>query len=398
MTEEIYWIWLQAALGVGSVKVDKVLEEIGSAREFYELDEQALRETKFLTQKEIRQVKAASLDDAKRLYERAQRLHVKVVTPGHPDYPPKFTHICCKPCVLYVLGELCASAPLSVTIVGARKSTEYGIAAASQLSRELAAAGCQVVSGLAVGIDQTTHRAALSVHGRTVGFMASGMKVPYPSGSAGLKRQILDEGGALVSEFPFDSPAEAWHFPVRNRLMSGISEGTVVVQASKGSGALITATHALDQGRTVFAVPGSIFDKTMWGCNNLLRDGATIVTGLNSILEPLLRELSTQDLNRITEALQKNAGHIPADTKLERKRQPKETPPPKRVVSPEELEQAGVSERAQLVYNALGEETIDCDVIVSRTGLEMSNVLGIMTELELFDLIVPEPGRRYRRR
>lgn len=398
MTEEIYWIWLQAALGVGSVKVDRVLETIGSAREFYEMDEQALRETKFLTGAEIRQVKAASLDNAKRLYERAQRLGVKVVTPGHPDYPPKFAHICCKPCVLYVLGELCTSAPLSVTVVGARSSTEYGIAAASQLSRDLAAAGCQVVSGLAVGIDQTAHRAALSVHGRTVGFMASGMKVPYPAGSAGIKRQILDEGGALVSEFPFDSPAEGWHFPVRNRLMSGISEGTVVVQASKRSGALITAAHALDQNRMVFAVPGSIFDKTMSGCNNLLRDGAVIVTSVNSILEPLLRELPTQDLNRITEALKKNAGNVPAGGNLERRRPSRETPPPKKAVSPEELAQAGVSEQARRVYDALGGETIDCDVIAARTGLEMSNVLGVLTELELFDLIVPEPGRRYRRR
>lgn len=402
MADEIYWIWLQEALGIGSVKVDKVIEAVGSAKDFYELDQTALQETGFLTQEEIARIRVASLDNAKRKFERAKRLECEVVTPDHPDYPPYFTHIHCKPCVLYVLGGLSAPAPVSITVVGTRNCDEDGLSASFQLSRDLAAAGFQIVSGLAAGIDRAAHQGALSVHGRTVGFLACGINVDYPRENNQLKRQILNEGGALASEFPFDTEAWPGNFHIRNRLMSGISDGTLVIQAPEKSGALITARHALDQNRDVFAVPGGIFDKKMVGCNRLIRDGSSVVLNVYSILDVYLNRFTELERKRMGQEIRKVSGIEPDSDKrcagLPRKRKAAQKPRPEKQVGAEKLEEAGVSQAARKIYAALGNnESVDCDTMVSRTELPVSAVVSALTELEMFDLITAEPGRRYHR-
>lgn len=416
MTDEVYWIWMQDALGIGSHKVDKVLETIGSARALHELDEQGLRDTGFFTQEDILALQSASLDRAKRLSDRAAKLGCTVVTPDHPDYPQLFTHIHCKPCVLYVLGALSREASLSITMVGTRNSTGYGEDAAFQISADLASAGCQIVSGLAVGIDQAAHRGALSVHGRTVGFLACGMNVNYPGGSARLKRQILDEGGALATEYPFDVQPKGAHFHTRNRLMSALSDGTIVVQARKKSGALITARHAYDQDRDVFAVPGGIFDDTMEGCNRLIQDGAALITGASSILEAYAERFSGDDILRMAEAMEKVPrvlgkkvrGRTPRKAIAEEQeaiQKQRNSPeqdalfggkPGREPLDAQALAQLGMTEYACRVYGILREEAADFDTLVERAELPSSSVLCALTELELADLVVTEPGRRYR--
>lgn len=400
MTEAFYWIWLQQALGIGSWKIDRVIEMEGQAKALYEMEKEQLEQTGFLTPEDIRKLKAVSLEPANQLLDRAKRLGCRVVTPDHPDYPAYFLHIHCKPCVLYVLGELSVSCPLSITVVGTRRCTPYGRKAAQMLSRDLAAAGCQVVSGLAVGIDQEAHEGALSVHGRTVGFLACGMNVPYPDSSGPLKRKILNEGGALVTEFPFDALPKRHHFPLRNRLMSGISDGTVVVQAPERSGALITAQSALDQGRDVFAVPGEIFDWTMKGCNRLIYQGCGVALNGYSILESYLQRLPESQIAVMTEQIEnmlppekgKPAPFVQPEIK---KRVPQ---PPETIKPPGAEELQKVSESARKVYAALEENPLDCDAIVERSGLKISSVVAALTELELNSWISAEPGRRYRRK
>lgn len=400
MTEAFYWIWLQQALGIGSWKIDRVIEMEGQAKALYEMEKGQLEQTGFLTPEDIQKLKAVSLEPAKLLLERAKKLGCSVVTPDHPDYPVYFLHIHCKPCVLYVLGELSVSCPLSITVVGTRQCTQYGRKAAQMISRDLAAAGCQVVSGLAMGIDQEAHEGALSVHGRTVGFLACGMNVPYPDGSGPLKRRILNEGGALATEYPFDAPPKRNHFPLRNRLMSGISDGTVVIQAPERSGALITAQSALDQGRDVFAVPGEIFDRTMKGCNRLIYQGCGVAVNGYSILESYLQRLPQAQVDAMTRQVE-NA-QLPEKTRSILPAQPKiRTPAPDlpatvRATEAEELQE--VSESARKVYSVLEEAPLDCDVIVDRCGLGIAAVVAALTELELSSWITAEPGRRYRRK
>lgn len=396
MTEAVYWIWLQQALGIGSQKIDRVIEMEGQAKALYEMEKEQLKQTGFLTSEDIRKLKTTSLDPAKRLLERAKKLGCRVVTPDHSDYPDYFLHIHCKPCVLYVLGELSVSCPLSITVVGIRRCTQYGKKAAQMFSQGLAAAGCQVVSGLARGIDQEAHEGALSVHGRTVGFLACGMNVSYPDGSGPLKRRILNEGGALATEFPFDAPPKAHHFPLRNRLMSGISDGTVVVQAPKRSGALITAQNALDQGRDVFAVPGEIFDWTMAGCNWLIDQGCGVAVSCYGILESYFHRLPEDQIAEMIKRVENVQS--PGEPRAVPHIQPKYSEPQETANPPKEEELQTISESAQKVYAVLGEKPLDCDAIMDHSGLGIAAVVAALTELELNSRIAAEPGRRYRRK
>jgi DNA processing protein len=190
--------------------------------------------------------------------------------------------------VLAVQGELPSTLLMgsAVAIVGSRRTDAYGREAANHFGRALAAAGLTVVSGCARGVDATAHRAALAAGGTTVAVLGCGLGVDYPRGHARLRREIA-AGGAVISELPFDAEPIAWHFPVRNRIIAALARGTLVVQAAERSGSLITARHALDLGRDVLAVPGSIFDRRSRGTHALLRDGAFPAATPRDVLDVL---------------------------------------------------------------------------------------------------------------
>lgn len=285
MTDVIYWIWMQRALGAGSIKTDKVLRQIGSPDLLYHMTREQIADTGLFAPGEIDKIKSVSLEDAQEIVRLAGKYACTIVTPDDMNYPVGFQNIACMPCVLYVKGDLSGlNEELMLTLVGTRESTAYGENTARRLSYDLAAAGCVVVSGLAVGIDYASHEGALAAHGRTIGLLACGQDIDYPSLSHDLKKSILDSGGALISEFPFGEKPFRYHFNIRNRLLSGISAGVVVVQAPERSGALNTARHALEQNRDIFAVPGEIFDVSMAGCNRLIRDGGKIVIDRKSVV------------------------------------------------------------------------------------------------------------------
>lgn len=403
----IYWIWLQQALGIGSARIDKLLDEGLTAQDVFEMDRQALEALGIFTPENIEKLKTITLDFAQRMYERAKKLGCEVVTPEHGDYPREFTHIYCKPCVLYVLGTLCTNAPLSITVVGTRKSSPEAERATQRIVSDLASVGCQIVSGLAVGIDQAAHHAALSVHGRTVGVMACGMQVPYPVQSASIKRQILDEGGALISEFPFGLDVKPHHFVVRNRLLAGLSQGTLVVQAAQRSGALMTAKYAFDQDRDVFAVPGSLDDASMAGCNRLIQSYGTLVTSASDILETYFERFSKEELQNISKVLSaQNARPVqPATAKetahsIYKEQRPSAKPKPareKQVYTRDELEAMGVPAIGCHVYAQLTDELQNYDDLMRRSELCAAELASALTALEVLSLVQVEPGRRYRR-
>jgi len=226
---------------------------------------------------------------------RAERAGATLLTLDDPDYPRLLREIPGAPPLIYVRGTLSSADDWAVAVVGTRSPTPYGCEAALRLSAELARAGVTVVSGLALGIDAIAHTAALDAGGRTLAVLGSGVDVPYPGRNRRLAERMIEQG-ALISDFPLGTAPTATNFPARNRIISGLSRGTLVVEAGERSGALITVEFALEQGREVLAVPGSIFARQSVGTLRLLRDGAAIVTSAEDLLATL--ELTTASVQR----------------------------------------------------------------------------------------------------
>ena len=218
--------------------------------------------------------------------EKLELAGVRALNWHHPMYPHRLKEIHDPPPVLYVRGEILPEDERSVAVVGTRKTTAYGREVAGTLAGDLAASGVTIVSGLARGIDAIAHRAALKSGSRTIAVFGNGLDVIYPSEHAGLAREI-EKAGALVSEHPLGTRPDARNFPRRNRIISGMSLGTLVVEAGETSGAMITVRWALEQNREVFCVPGSIFSPTSRGTNTLIQQGAKLVMNYNDVLEEL---------------------------------------------------------------------------------------------------------------
>jgi DNA processing protein len=211
---------------------------------------------------------------------------VRALTWNDGDYPPNLARIFNAPPVIYVRGEIDKRDEWAVAIVGTRRASVYGKEAARMVATGLARAGVTVVSGLARGIDTVAHRTCLEAGGRTIAVMGCGLDIIYPRENARLAAEIV-ERGALVSEYPLGTRPEARNFPPRNRIISGLTLGTIVVEAGRSSGALITADFAVDQGREVFAIPGSIFNRGSQGTNELIQQGAKMVRSVADVLEEL---------------------------------------------------------------------------------------------------------------
>lgn len=293
--------------------------------------------------------------------------------------------------------------------MGTRTSTDYGEQCARRLAYDLASAGCTVASGLAVGVDYAAHDGALAANGRSVGLLACGLDIDYPSESRGLKRRILDEGGVLMTEFPFGERPQRYNFNIRNRLLAGISAGVVVVQAPEQSGALNTARHALDQNRDVFAVPGEIFDPSMTGCNRLIKDGAKLVLNVYSILEEYIGRFPAGiDAHTVVRKIRAAGQDVNPQPPNGPRKVPRpamgealplmvaqEAVPPAERLGESALGELGVSEEARSLYAALGDLPEGAEPIAGRAGLTAAQALAALTELELFGLVRALPGGRY---
>lgn len=303
--------------------------------------------------------------------EEADRLGARIVLQGDGDYPSALRQLSLPPPVLYVAGELTdGSDSPAVAVVGSRKADPYGREVAELFSRSLAAAGVTIVSGFARGVDAAAHKGALSAPGgRTVAVLGCGLGVDYPAGHGALGKEIAGRG-ALVSELPCGTGPRAWHFPVRNRVIAALASGVLVVQAAPRSGSLVTAKHALDLGREIWAVPGRIFDDRSVGPHALIRDGAALVQHPREILEVLLPGPRTLPLFPEGSA---GSGAAP---------EPEPEPP------------AGLAGEVLAVMSGTARAPEELSAAV---GVSVDQVLGALLELELGGRVRRMPGGLYGR-
>jgi len=267
----------------------RLLDHYESSARLLAEPEESLARTCRLSSSALERLRAARARNFEAELATLARLGISLITRTGGDYPANLRHIPDPPIALFVRGRLQPQDERAVAIVGTRSSSPYGRLVAESLARDLAARGITVVSGLAPGIDAAAHRGALAAGGRTIAVLGCGMDIPYPQENIEIREQIVAQG-AVVTEVPLGAPPVGWRFPVRNRIISGLSLGVVVVEAPEKSGALITARLAGEQGREVFAVPGSVSGPHSRGCHALIRDGAKLVESVDDILEELTIE------------------------------------------------------------------------------------------------------------
>ncbi|MCU0723785.1 MAG: DNA-processing protein DprA [Planctomycetes bacterium] len=309
----------------------------------------------------------ASFDPEEEL-RRARELGVSLLTPGDPDYPPLLAEIADPPALLYAKGTPSWSARPFVAVVGTRRCTLYGRLQAERLAAGLAAAGIGVASGLARGVDTAAHGAALGAGGWSAAVLGCGLDGCYPPENAKLK-EALSGRGAVCSEFAFGTPPLRSNFPRRNRVISGMSLGVVVVEAARDSGSLITARFAADQNREVFAVPGKIDSVRSSGVNSLIKEGAKLVEGVEDILEEI-------------------AGRLPALP----------APAPAPAAGGAAAPAPGLEGKPAAVLGALGAEPLGIEEVIERSGLPAGEVAGVLFVLEMKGLARQFPGKRFARR
>ncbi|MBU1951748.1 DNA-processing protein DprA [Patescibacteria group bacterium] len=287
MIDQIYWNSFNCILQTGPQTFKKLIDGFSSMQEAWEASYQDLTACGVLPTIAQKIVEQRIKIDPEKEWVKLERAGIKMITIQHKQYPLLLNEIARPPAVLYWKGDWQALATITIAIVGTRKPTAYGREIASDLAGRLAQEKICIASGMALGIDGVVHKAALENNGKTVAVLGSGIDILYPRTHERLAREIIEKGGIIISEFPHGTAPLKYHFPIRNRIISGISVGCVVVEAGKQSGALITARFALEQNREVFAVPGSIYQKSSIGPNNLIKMGAKVVTGPEDILETL---------------------------------------------------------------------------------------------------------------
>ena len=396
MDQRVYWIWLQQALAPGSLLTGRLLEAFGSAAAVFAADDAALKEAG-VRQIERRRLADKSTEAAEILLRRTAAMGGWVLTPDDAFFPDGLRNLSAVPLVLYGLGEMPNLARIpAVAMVGTRRCTPAGEESAGFLAEGVARGGAVVVSGGAVGIDAACHAGALEAGGVTVAVQACGLDVNYPAPNETLRKQILHSGGALLSEYPLGVRPSKDHFHPRNRLISGMSVATCVVEAPLRSGALITAHAARDQGKDVFAVPGSIFSYHSAGCNRLIRQGAVLVNNGADILQELeSRFPGVLDVEAARTVVCRGA-HKPAAVPSPSGDQPPAAE--SRPAAPQKEKfplPAGASDTAKKLYDQLEPTPIGADDLAERLGLSVPTVLTGLTELELLGVAVSYPGKRY---
>ena len=273
-----YWVWLSSLTGLSEDTRLQLLHAFSSPEDVYFADRGDLALVKGIKKEELQVLEKRSLDAAERILEKCGKKEIFVVTYADALYPQRLKNIYHPPMLLYGKGKMpLFDEEVAVAVVGTRDCTPYGIRCAEELGYELSQQGAMVVSGMARGIDTAAMEGALRFGGFTCGVLGGGVDVVYPKENRRLYEDVA-ASGVLLSEYPPETEPKSWHFPHRNRIMSGLAVATLVVEAPEESGALITARNAWEQGRDVFAVPGSIFAKESVGCHQLIRDGAGAVT------------------------------------------------------------------------------------------------------------------------
>lgn len=398
------WIWLQTALYQGSEKISLIHERYESAEQFYSLGFDGWRKSGIFAPKELSRLRDISPKTSYEIIEVSRRLGYDILTPDMPEYPKRLLNIPDYPAALYVWGSLeDIDDMVTIAVVGTRTSTPYGEKIAATLCYSLAKAGVIIVSGGANGIDSCATKGALFANGKSIIVLGCGINTNYLSHNADM-RKACSENGAVISEYPPGTPAYGRNFPVRNRIMSGISLGTVVIEAPMKSGALITAKAAANQGRDVFAVPGSVLSEYSKGCNRLINDGAKAVNSPIDILEEYIGQYPhriTIEYDNVKKSIIPKDENIDNDKILKynsiKKPQYKAAQPEPEIktkLMKEDIIQE-LSEDEKIVYSLLNKEPAHIDYLSEKAGLAPSRVSAAITGLEIKGMIKQHPGRRF---
>ncbi len=359
-----HWLALKRIPGLGPVGRVRLLRRFKTPERIFQADPLELETVEGLRKTSLQAlIHFQGREQVERELDQLEQKGIEVLTLQDPRYPPLLAQIPDPPLFLYYQGNPSERDRASLAVVGSRMGTPYGLKITERLARGLAQSGLTVVSGLALGIDAAAHWGALSGGGRTVAVLGSGLDVLYPKENAKLFHR-LREVGMVCSEFPPGTLPERQNFPIRNRIISGMSLGVVVVEAGQSSGSLITARLALDQGREVFAVPGSIDSYKSTGTNQLIKQGAKLVEHVRDILEEISRP------------------------GLERQEVPEFEPQP---------DNLDLTEEERPIWEALGDRTLHVDELVRATGIPTATLLGLLLGLELKGCVRQLPGKFFTR-
>lgn len=395
----IYWLWLQRKLGIPSRSVSAVNELDGGARRVYESTPDELWKMGVFSVKTVNALSDRSLDADERTLKQCEKLGISITYPGDINYPPQLLNIPDPPAVLFYKGDLAQTANRPcIAMVGTRKATGYGTEAAETLARRLSRGGMTVVSGAAKGIDTAAHEGALdNPGGRTIAVLGCGIDHPYNAANKLLRERIVSRG-AVVSEYPPGSEPNPHHFPIRNRLISGLSLGTVVVEADSDSGSLITARMACEQGRDVFAMPTGVGMPNSSGIRLLFNEGMA-----KAVYSPL---------DVLEEYYAQYPGHLSLDGAEaeimfgnEPQRAPDTARKSKRITAQQTEDTSGedsagslpecISEEARRLYHYLRGVPQLADVIAAQAGISPDEASSLLFELEMNGAAKPHPGGKY---
>ncbi len=367
------WLALALTPALGPARGRKLVEHFGGIERLFQASLTELEAAGLQAVSAQALASGSALSAAEEEMVRATAAGALVITLGDSAYPERLKEIYDPPLTLYVRGEGAVLSEPCLAVVGTRHPTPYGIGMAERLSCDLAARGLIITSGMARGVDTAAHRGALAAKGRTVAVFGTGIDVIYPRENEKLAKQILDLGGALVSEFPTGTFAAPQNFPIRNRIISGLSAGVLVVEAGEYSGTRITARCALEQNRELFAVPGNVTNRNSWGPNTLIKQGAKLTATWEDVWEEL-----------------------PAEIRL--KLAPPEKPATESAAPASLFASDQLSPHERKVYALLkADEAVHIDELVERLGPEISSseIFAALFELELAGKIRQLPGKNY---
>ncbi len=357
-----YWLALNMVVGVGRTLFHRLVQSLGSPREVFSASRSELLGIHGIGEKVVGEIKRFDVDSAtERELRLAEKEGVRILTLESPEYSTLLKSIYDPPPVLYIKGKPLNTIDLPLAVVGTRTPSEYGKLVAERLCLKLASAGFSIVSGLARGIDTLAHKAALSAGADTVAVFGCGLGHTYPPENIKLRNQIIEQG-AILSEFPILMRPDRNNFPARNRILSGLALGTVVVEAAEKSGALITADFALEQGREVFAVPGNITSPKSRGTNDLIKAGAKLVDRPESVLEELLPAFG--------ESLKVKAEKVESKVKLD-------------------------NDEEKQIFSLLSLEGRHIDNLIENSNLSPAQVSATLLHLELRGLVRQLSGKMY---
>lgn len=353
---------LNTVLDIGSIRLKKLLEYFAKPENILQAPYEKLIAVSGIPQNTALKICSLKRLDIDKEFKLAKQLGLKILTQDDNEYPANLKNIPDPPIVLYIKGKLTQEDKYSLAIVGSRKASFYGLTSAQKFAYDLCERGFSVVSGLAYGIDTYAHRGALKKGGRTIAVMGSGFNHIYPQDNKRLAEEISSQG-AVISEFSINTLPRRENFPRRNRIISGLSLGVLVVEAAQNSGALITADFALEQGRDVFAIPGELGSQTSFGTNNLIQQGAKLVSCADDILEEyaLLISAELKDKQKIQES-----------PRLHRD-----------------------NEEENRIYDLISGQSIQMDELIELTNLDVARISDILLRLQIKKLIQQLPGKQF---